>query len=153
MAVSETALVQLWRRICSALDLEAPEQGTDGRFRLNFVDGLEVEVWLWRDEAVFSGLIAAYDGDNFQRESIARRFLAIGLAKAGEWPECPYADQEGFHLWRRFADEGDEDFSIGGFEKFLNRLDFWRRQGAQVENAARRQGGGGGAFIAFDQFG
>lgn len=152
MPVSETDMSGLWRKFASSVGTDPEEPSPDGNYQIAFTDGLEFSLRPWRGEAVFIGKIVDFSSEPGEVEATAKSFMQISLAKAVDWDECIYSENQAFYLWRRFRDAADDDFSVAGIEKFLNRLDFWKRQASSFATRSKRMSGGG-AFIAFDQFG
>lgn len=152
MAVSGRDLSGLWRSFASAVGVDVPEDSADGNYSLEFNDGSVFQLRGWRGEGVYQARIGDLSPDSGQSESLARRFMQLSLGRAAKWEECLFADDGGVCLWRRFPDPDAEDFSLAGIEKFLNRLDFWRREFGTLEAQTKRMSGGDN-FIAFDQFG
>lgn len=154
MPVSPDEIASLWARFADAMNMESPPPpNDDGHYRVRFRDGAEIEMGVSRGEAVFSAHVADLPSDPGERHGLAKHFLLVSLAKAGEWEESVYAEARAVRLWRRFRDAGDPGFNLDGIEQFLNRLDFWKRQSGVVEARNRRQAPSAGGFISLDQFG
>ncbi len=153
MAVSGGRLRDFWMKFANAMGIPPEEAGPDGGYEVLFADGLRFSLRPWRDEAVFTGVVTRMPDSAAEAGGLARHLLHASLAKVAEWEETLYSQAGTVFLQRRLSDADDPDFSLEGVEKFLNRLDFWRRQVDYAESVARRQAPAAGGFIAYDQFG